>query len=208
MKKIEPYFNINEAIQSLDNGGRFYNIQTKAKDGIINQSELGKVGGIFNDKQQMILFLEMSILKLNQSDKNSIISTLDSDLKKTFQKYKSLELLPSEANSKGIISSNAIITGIPKLIDSKSNIEGFILFPIMSGNVTTIMMIPLIDEFDVYELRDEESSETFLIAHLKDSERLPSKKMIIGGVLKELNKSEAEDEAKGKFLEAVYHFEY
>ena len=69
MKKIEPYRNINDAISNLDNGGRFYNILTKADDGIISKSELGKVGGIFNDKQQMILFLELSISKLDNGKK-------------------------------------------------------------------------------------------------------------------------------------------
>jgi len=206
MKKIEPYKNINDAVNSLDNGGRFYNILTKAEDGIISQAELGKVGGIFNDKQQMALFLEMSILKLKDSEKEEVFSKLDSKLNQTLQKYKSQALLPSEANSKGIISSNAIITGIPKLIDSKSDFNGFIMFPIISGNVTTIMMIPLIDEYDVYELRDEESSEKFLIAHLKGSEKLPRKKIIIGGVLKVLNTSEMDNAEKKIFLEAIYHF--
>ena len=206
MKKIEPYKNINDAVKSLDNGGRFYNILTKAEDGIISQAELGKVGGIFNDKQQMALFLEMSILKLKDSEKEEVFSKLDSKLNQTLQKYKSQALLPSEANSKGIISSNAIITGIPKLIDSKSDFNGFIMFPIISGNVTTIMMIPLIDEYDVYELRDEESSEKFLIAHLKGSEKLPRKKIIIGGVLKVLNTSEMDNAEKKIFLEAIYHF--
>lgn len=205
MKKIQPYKNIYEAIQSLDNGGRFYNILTKADDGIINQAELGKVGGIFNSKQQMILFFEMSTLELNQKEKDIIISKFDNSLISSYQKYKSQELLPSEAQLKGVISSNAIITGIPKLIDSKSEFNGFIMFPIMAGSVTTFMMIPIIDEYDVYELKDEESSETFLIAHLKDSEKLPQKKMIIGGVLKELQTNEKEDKAEGKFLEAVYH---
>jgi hypothetical protein len=208
MKKIKPYKNINSALQSLDNGGQFFNFRTKAEDGIITQSELGKIGGVFIENQQLILFLEMSLLQLDQSAKDAIISKLDSGLQKKYLKYKSQELLPSEANLKGIISSNAIITGIPKMIESKTDFNGFIMFPISSGNVTTIMMIPLIDEYDVYELRDEESSETFLIAHLKDSKRLPSKKMILGGVLKELNESEEENEAKGKFLEAIYHFEY
>lgn len=208
MKKIEPYKNVNSALQSLDNGGQFFNFRTKAKDGIITQSELGKIGGVFIENQQLILFLEMSLLQLDQSAKKTVISKLDSGLQKKYLKYKPQELLPSEANSKGIISSNAIIKGIPKLIDSKSDFEGFIMFPIMSGNTTTFAMIPLIDEYDVYELRDEESSETFLIAHLKDSERLPNKKMILGGVLKELNEREEENEAKGKFLEAIYHSEY
>jgi len=204
MQEIETYENINEALESLDNGGRFYNFQTKANDGIINQAELGKVGGVFFGQQQMILFLEMSMLKLNQNEKNAIVSKLDSDLTDTFYKFKSQELLPSEADSKGMLASNAIITGIPKLIDSKSEFSGFIMFPMTIGNVTSFMMIPLIDQYDVYELRDEARSETFIIAHLKSDEKLPNKKVILGGVLKELNANEEEDVAKGKFLEAVY----
>jgi hypothetical protein len=207
MKKIKPYNDINEAISSLDNGGRFYNILTKADDGIINQSELGKVGGIFNDKQKMILFLELSISNLNETKKGEIISKLEDDLKTIYKKYKPQELLPSEANSKGILSSNAILTGIPKLTESKSDFKGFIMIPIMTGNVTTFTMIPIIEKYDVYELRDDESTETFLIAHSKGSEKLPSEKIKIAGVLKELKSNKEEKNASKKFLEAVYHIE-
>ena len=142
MIKIEPYKNINDAISNLDNGGRFYNILTKADDGIISKSELGKVGGIFNDKQQMILFFELSISKLDDKKRNTIISKLEEDLQSIYLKYKPIELLPSEANSKGIIASNTIITGIPRLTESKSDFIGFIMIPMMIGNITTFTMIP------------------------------------------------------------------
>jgi len=208
MEKIKPYKNLECALQSLDNGGRFFNFQTKAEDGIITQSELGKVGGVFIESQQLILFLEMSLLELDQSDKDAIILKLDSGLQKKYLKYKPQSVLPSEAGLKGIISSNAIITGTPKLIDSKTSFNGFIMFPMVSGNVTSYMMIPLIDEYEVYELGDGEASETFLIAHQKGYEKLPSKKMTVGGVLKELNETEEEDGAKVKFLEALYLYEH
>lgn len=207
MLAIDTYRNINEALESLDNGGRFYNFKTKAKDGVINQAEVGKVGGVFGSKQQLILFLEMSLLKLNRRDKDAVILKFDEDLISNYHKFKSQKLLPSEAKSNGVLGSNAIITGIPKLVDSKSEFEGFILFPMMMGNISSIMMIPLIDQYDVYELRDEVSSETFLIAHLKESEKLPNKKLILGGVLKELKADEEEDVASGKFLEAIYFIE-
>ncbi len=207
MKKIEPYKDVLEALKSLDNGGRFYHLMTKADDGVINQAELGKIGGLFSSKQQMILFLELSILKLTKSEKESIISKLDNSLLKTYQKYKPQVLLPSEAKSKGILSSNAIITGIPKQIDSKSDFTGFIMFPIMAGSVTTFTMIPIIEEYDVYELRDEETSETFIIAHLKKSEKFPAKKMIFGGVIKELRTDNKKGKTPSKFLEAVYHID-
>ncbi len=76
------------------------------------------------------------------------------------------------------------------------------MIPLMIGDVTTFSMIPLIDEYDVYELRDESSSETFFIAHAKGSEQLPDQLITIGGVIKEM--SSEDDKPVGKFLEAVY----
>ncbi len=207
MTKIEPYKNVNDALSNLDNGGRFYNILTKADDGIISKSELGKVGGIFNDKQQMILFFELSISKLDEKKRNSIISKLEDNLQNVYLTYKPIELEPYEIDSKGIIASNTIITGIPKLIESKSDFTGFIMIPIMAGNVTTFTMIPLIDTYDVYELRDEETDKNVVIAHSKGTERLPHKKIKVAGVLKELNADTTNSKSSKKFLEAVYHME-
>lgn len=202
MEIVTPYTEINEALHSLDNGGRFYNLLTKAEDGIISQAELGKTGGIFNDKQQMILFLELSISELRPAEKETIISKLDENLKESYLKYKPQNLLPSEVNEKGILASNLILKGVPELIDSKSDFKGFVMVPIMTGKTTTFTFIPLVDRYDVYELRDEKTSETFIIAHSRRFDKLPNEKMIVAGVLKELK--ENEDGEKHKFLEAIY----
>lgn len=205
MKKITPYEEINEALLSLDNGGRFYNILTKSNDGKIDQSELGKVGGLFNDKQKMILFLELSMTFLKNEERKIIIGKLDKDLKQTYLNFKSQILLPSEANEKGIIASNAILTGVPKLVDEKPDFNGFIFVPIMTGKVMTFIMIPIIDNYNVYELRDEKTSETFIIAHSRDSKILPNEKIIIAGVFKELKSEKNENSQTLKFLEANYY---
>lgn len=207
MKKVTPYNNLSEAISKLDNGGRFYNLLTKAEDGVISKAELGKVGGIFNDKQKMILFLELSISDLSRNEKQSILSKLDTSLQTSYQKYEALRLLSSEAQQKGEIASNAIITGVPKLSDSESKMMGFIMVPIVVGSVTTFSMIPLMEQYDIYELRDEESSKSVLIAHTKSSEKLPAKKIKVAGVFKELRSSEDEDTPSKKFLEVLYYLD-
>lgn len=204
MKQIEPYVNIAEAISSLDNGGRFYNVLTHAEDGIIALSEVGKVGGLFNEKQKAILFLELSISKLDASAKAALISKLDDSLHASYQKYKPQELLPSEANSKGVLSANAIITGYPKMVDSKSDFTGLILIPIMVGKAMTFVPVPIIEKYDIYEIRDEASSETFLIAHAKDSDTLPEQKIKVAGVLKELKMKKDDGGSVKKFLEINY----
>ncbi|MBL4708909.1 MAG: hypothetical protein JKY48_10780 [Flavobacteriales bacterium] len=206
MKRITPYENITEAIKSLDNGGRFYNILTQANDGVISKAELGKVGGLFNDKQQMILFFELAISKLSETKKEEVTCKLDTEMLSNYQIHKPKYFLPSEAKIKGEISSNAIITGIPQLKESKSDFKGFIMVPIMAGNVMTFSMIPIIDQYDVYELRDEKTDHHFIIAHAKGSEKLPERKMKVAGVLKEL-KIDKEGSSSTKFLEAVYYLD-
>jgi len=205
MKLIEPYINVDEAILSLDNGGRFYNLFTEAEDGIISQAEIGKVAGLFNDRQKMMLFFELSVSRLDAVAKANVISKLDENLQRSYQKYKPQELLPSEAENKGVISANAIITGFPALIESKSELTGFILIPISTGKAMTFVPIPIIDHFDVYKMKDELSSETFLIAHAKNAEKLPEHKRIkVGGVLKEFKLKKGEEPGVRKYLEINY----
>ncbi|WP_299253750.1 hypothetical protein [uncultured Aquimarina sp.] len=205
MKRIEPFKNIDEAIGTLDNGGRFYNILTKADDGVISPAELGKVAGVFNDKQTMILFLNLSISKLDIIERNRIVPSLSKDLQSIYSKYNPMELLPSEVDHKGELSSNTIITGIPKKVISQSDFNGFIMVPIVAGKVTTFSMIPIIETYDVYEIIEEESSENFLIAHAKGSYKLPEKKIKVAGILKELKSKKDEKTASKKYLEAVYY---
>ena len=203
MKKIEPYKNINEATLSLDNGGRFYNVLTKSDDGIISTSELGKVAGLFIDKQKMVLFLDLAISNFDVNAKEKIVNSLDVSLRSTYEKYKSQEFLPSEAYDKGILSSNSIITGFPKKIDSKSDFNGVIVLPVGKSFV----VMPIIDKYDVYEIRDEVSDDTFLIAHARGSIVLPEKKIKVAGVLKELKANKNEKNASKRFLEALYYLD-
>lgn len=205
MKKIIPYKTSKNALASLDNGGRFYNLITKANDGEITTAELSKVVGLVSGKQKMILFLEMSLSKLSSSERREILDTLSSDIKSAIHKHPTQYLSPSEALKNGVLSQNAVITGIPTFVDSKSDFNGFIMIPIMTGKVTTFTMIPIIDQYDVYEVRDHESSGTFLIAHSKSSTKLPSKMMTFGGVLKELNQKKEEGSPSTVFLEAHYY---
>ncbi|MDH7445707.1 hypothetical protein [Aquimarina sp. 2201CG14-23] len=205
MKRLEPYKDISEAKTSLDNGGRFYNILTKADDGVISQSELGKVAGLFSNKQTMILFLDLSISLLNENDKNQVISLLTDDLQSMYIEHTCVALLPSQANSIGKLSCNTIITGIPKKLESKSDFNGFIMIPIVTGKVTTFTMIPIIDTYDVYEVVEEGTTDTFIIAHAKGSHKLPEKKIQVAGVLKELKSKKDEKSASNKYLEAIYY---
>lgn len=204
MKQIIPYQNITEALAQLDNGGRFYNLFSKAEDGEITAAELSKVAGIFNERQKLVLFLELSMSHLPKEDQVSIISKLDDKLRKDFLKYKAQELMASEAEERGVLSTNVIITGVPKVKESKSEFVGLVLIPISTGKVMTFVPVPIMDQYDVYEVRDDHSSETFLIAHHRSKEKLPPEKIKVAGVLKELEVKVDQVKGHQKFLEINY----
>jgi len=205
MKKIIPYKTFRNALVSLDNGGRFYNLLTKANDGQVSSAELAKVAGVFNDKQKMVLYLEMSLSYLDEPSRKSIHASLSDDLKKSYKKYSPQRMLPSQAQKAGKLKSNAIITGVPRFVDAKSEFTGFIMVPIMAGKVMTFVMIPIIDQYDVYELRDDLISKEFIIAHARGKVKLPEAEIRCGGIIKELKADKKEKSKATKFLEAMYY---
>ena len=207
MQKLIPFSTSNDALKTLDNGGRFYHLFSKADDGLITSAELGKVAGWFSNKQKMVLYLDLSLSQLAAEEQQAIVSKLDADLQAAYQLYKPQHLLPSEALAHGTIAANAIITGVPRLTESRTDFKGFIMIPITTGQVTTFSMIPLFDVYDVYEIRDEASDVDFLIAHAKGQMKLPEQGIKVGGVLKELKGDQKEETATGKFLEAFYQME-
>ncbi len=205
MKKIVPYKSYKYAVASLDNGGRFYNLRSKAKDGDISSAELAKAAGVFTGRQTMMLYLEMSLMDLDEWKKGQVLSHLSKSLKSDYAKFKPERFSPQQANEGAIVGQSAIITGIPKHVDSKTEFKGFIMIPISTGKTTTFTMVPLIDQYDIYELRDERTDQEFFIAHHRSKRKLSEEVTRCGGVIKELKSKKSEKSNSDKFLEMVYY---
>ena len=205
MKKIVPYKRYGNALKALDNGGRFYNLFTSAEDEIVTKQELAKVAGVFGNKQLMFLFLEMAVSDLQDSDRQSIMRHLSADLRAEYTQNAPQQLLPSEADERGVAAKTAIITGYPRFVEDKTVFSGFIMVPVISGKVTTFIFIPIMDKYDIYELTDKVSSKKTFVANVRGSARLPVALCRFGGILKE---TAADKEGKKKdqlFLEAAYY---
>lgn len=200
MEEIKPYATAEEAIRDLDNGGRFYNLFTKAEDDVITAAELSKVSGAFFGKQQMILFLEMALSRLNATDKAEVLSKLDESLQSHYQTYKPQTLASLQANEKGKLTSSTIITGIAKLQQSKSYLNGFIMIPV--GKAFT--MVPIMDLYHIYEFTEEGSNYQILMAHSKVQTKLnlPETQLTVGGVWKKFTSSYGENTTMAQELSA------
>ncbi|MDW3195154.1 MAG: hypothetical protein R8G66_22460 [Cytophagales bacterium] len=205
MKKVTPYKTTKGAIASLDNGGRFYNLASRANDGEITHAELAKAAGVVSDTQKIITYLELSLDQLESPAKQEVMSHLSNDLRHKYNKHLPQRFLPSEAAEHAQVATPSIITGIPRLVESKSEFTGFIMIPISTGSVTTFVMVPIIDQYDVYELRDQSTDETFFVAHARSRKKLPEQMVSCGGVIKELKADKKEKVASRKYLEISHY---
>ena len=198
MEQIKPYPTIEEAIHDLDNGGRFYNLFTQAHDDIITEAELSKVSGLFFGKQQMVLFLEMALSKLDETAKAEVLSKLDESLQRYYQQYKPQRLASLRTDEKGKLTSSTLITGVPKLQESKSYLNGFIMIPV--GKSFTI--VPIMDLYRIYELTEEGSGYQVILAHSKipNKLRLPETQLTVGGTWKKFTSSFGENTTIAKAL--------
>jgi hypothetical protein len=205
MKNIVPYKTQRNALASLDNGGRFFNIFTKSSDGEISSSELAKLAGVFTDKQKMFLYLEMSLAELGEKEAGMVRSSMSEELQLEFKSSKPAFFTPVEAMQRGRASKPAVITGIPHYTKSKTALTGFIMVPISTGKSMTMIMVPIMDYYDVYEVHDMETSDKFIVAHARGRKKLLKQPTRFGGILKEIQKDKKSESKKSIYLEAIYY---
>lgn len=60
MREVQPYRTERGLLKILDNGGRFFNIFTRAGDDQITRAELAKAAGTFGSAPKAALFFEMA----------------------------------------------------------------------------------------------------------------------------------------------------
>ncbi|MDC0264483.1 hypothetical protein OAL86_05190 [Verrucomicrobia bacterium] len=64
MKQATPCKTLARVMLALDNGGRFFNLLTRAGDGEISQSEISKAAWISGGADQCLTFLSVSHWRL------------------------------------------------------------------------------------------------------------------------------------------------
>lgn len=207
MKHIIPYTSYQEAIEAFDNGGKFYNLFSHAHDGVVSPAELGKVAGVANDKQAMILYLVMSISRLDNRSRERVLARLDSQLFDIYEKYRPVHMSLDQILDRGKAGISTTVVGSVKKISSSNDLGGSIMVPVVVGAVTSFTMVPIEDSYEVYELRSEYSDRVAMVAHHKEKESLPERKLRIGGMLTALNSSDDVTESKTVFLEAQFYIE-
>jgi hypothetical protein len=66
-------------------------------------------------------------------------------------------------------------------------------------------MVPIMDQYDIYEVKDQQSDELFIIAHARSKRKLDNVPTRVGGYLKELQVDKKNVSEKRLFLETYYY---
>ncbi len=208
MKHLTPFRTATEALQAFDNGGYFFNLFSHSKDGVVSPAELSKAAGTPLNRQAALLFLDLSISNLSQTDRDRVLSRLDQDLFDQYQRQQAKPLQSAQDLESGKIEANALVKGIAEKIGSESKFNGFIMVPIMVSSVTTFTLVPINSSYELYELVLE-NGENITVAHTKDAGSLPEKALLLGGQIKSCSAStnESSDQPDLRYLEIQYYTE-
>lgn len=207
MKHIVPYKTLQGALNALDNGGRFYNVFTKASDEVITDSELYKAAGVFSGKAQAFLFFELALSDLSKADRDRVIQCLSPQLRSTYltqrPKHTKIEVFEQAARETDAV----IVAGFPVFLEDKTQFAGFIMIPICTGKITTFTMIPIFDKFDIYEVysNSDLKGDKTIIATVRGSKRLAAKMTTFGGIVKKLKFREKSKRPHNLYVESLFY---
>lgn len=207
MKHIIPYTSFQEAIEAFDNGGKFFNLFSHAHDGVVSPAELGQVAGVANNKQAMILYLVMSISRLDNRSRERVLARLDSQLFDMYEKYRPVHMSVEQVSERGTAGISTTIVGTLKKISTSTESGGSIMVPLSVGSEMSFTMVPLENSYEVYELSSGYSDRIVLVAHHKEKEALPERKLRLGGMLTLLSQADAAAQGDKVFLEAQFYME-
>ena len=207
MRQIVPYKTLQGALNALDNGGRFYNVFTKAKDEVITDSELYKAAGIYSGKAQAFLFFELALSDLPEIDREQVLQCLSPELRSTYikqrPKHTEIEVFEQEVQETDAV----IVAGFPVFLEDKTQFSGFIMIPIFTGKVTTFTMIPIFEKFDIYEVYSDSNlkGDKTIIATLRGSKRLAATMTTFGGIVKKLKFKDKSNRKHSLYVETLFY---
>lgn len=204
MRKITPYKTFSYAKSALDNGGRFYNLFTKQDDNIVDTAEFAKAAGVFSASESAFLFFEMAMINLKPRERVEILSKFSRELMQRYSQMKPAVMFPSTVEVKGRVGRLAIVSGYTRFVENKTQFAGVIVM--FTGK--TVMVIPIMDRFDVYEVFDSPKSNLprTVIATLRGSWKIPNWSYIrFGGVLKKISFDDKTKKKHGLYLDTQFY---
>ena len=129
MREVHPYKTESGLLKALDNGGRFFNVFTRAGDDQITRAELAKAAGVFGSIPKAVLFFEMAQQALAPQARKRAVAALGPKARKDRQKFLPVKLSPSLVELKGKAGACVIVEGYPRFLINKTQFTGMMMIP-------------------------------------------------------------------------------
>ncbi len=154
-----------------------------------------------------VLFFEMAQQALAPQGRSRAVAALGPKARKDRQKFLPLTLRPSLVESKGKAGACVIVEGYLRFLKNKTQFTGMMMMPIVSGGVTTFIMIPLYDQFDVYEVFDDRRMRRpYCVLAATRGVKFPSGDPVrLGGILRKMEAEKTTKRQHRFYLEACYY---
>lgn len=207
MREIKPYKTVQGLTKAIDNGGRFYNLFSQAGDNQVSKGELAKAAGVFSSGDNAFLLLEMAQCDLPPQDRATVEQMLEPELRRKYRRQRPTTMAPSAVDAEGEAGTAVIVTGYPEFVENKTEFNGFIMVPISTGKMTTFSMIPIFDQFDVYEVFDDERMRkpSSVVARSRGKRLEHDGPVRFGGILRKLEFKKDEERVHDLYLEAAFY---
>lgn len=207
MEHVVSFSSRSEALEALDNGGRFYNFLTRADDGEITAAELGKATGAVVDRHWMFLYFEMMLAHLNAEERQAVVDALSPSLREDYFRNAPAKWSAGQAWNQSYPSCSAIITGVPVPVDPDGPSPGCIRVEVPSSQpgMSRTRIDPITEQFDAYEVQDEQTGENFLVARHHGPATLANTPMHMGGFIEELDTTRREGSPYSLFHRTLFY---
>ena len=210
MQEVEAYRSKNELTSVIDNGGRFYNVFSRANDQVVTKGELAKAAGMWASDLNAFLFLDLATFDLDEMEKLAVEDTLEPDLRNRYRQASTRVIAASDIDGEGQAGDAIIVEGSVQKCHEKTKFSGYIYVPITVGDVTTFTVTPIFDHFSVYRLFDGDSRKVdaelpgAVVAVPLKAEFSAGDRIRFAGYLRELEFDDEESRTNNLYLEAIY----
>jgi hypothetical protein len=202
MREIKPYQTLQRAKAALDNGGRFFNLLTRASDNRISNVELAKAAGVLRSDEKAFLFLHMALADLPPAQRAEVLGLLEAPTARRFRQHAPRGLTASALARGGKPGDLVVVDGYSRLAKDWVNQR---MVPIIVGKV--LVPITVKDRYDTYFLGDEPDGDgpaaTVIVPH--GTRGLAGRRARFGGILRASLPGRDGRKVSAMFLEPVYY---
>ena len=196
MREISPTLSLDQIFDLLDNGGRFWNILTRAADGIISMSELAKAAEAPPKQIGPFIFLRMMLDPLSEEDRLAVGARLTPHILRALEGCTPLKCTPSIFPPSQQDGDPVIIVGVAQEADQaqfrRLLVPEIVIQPSLEWPALTTEDQPITLSHHVYVLKDGEApTRSALVAPSKEDPLPNGVVMAVGGSLRFARKEAA-----------------